>query len=145
VARARRRAAGRPERQQGQVTAFVVVFAAALLLAAGLVYDGGLLLAAQRRAANEAEAAARAAAQALDVPTYRASGTVRLDPEQARRLASDYLAATGHPHTIRLTGADQVEVTVTITQPLPLLRLGSRTVTGRASAQAVRGVREPEP
>jgi Flp pilus assembly protein TadG len=128
--------------ERGQVTAFVAILAAALLLAAGLVYDGGQLLAAGRRATNEAEAAARAGAQALDVPAYRATGTVRLDPERARTLADDYLAATGHQHTVHLLGDDQIEVTVTVTQQLTMLRLtgqSARTLTGTAAARAVPG------
>ena len=137
---------GRARAEGGQVTAFVVIVTAALLLVAGLVYDGGLLLAAHRRAISEAEAAARAGAQALDEDTYRATGAVRLDPAQAARLADTYLAATGHAHTVRLAGPDRVEVSVTITQPLRLLAaagLGSRTVTGRATAHAVPGVQAP--
>lgn len=134
--------------ERGQVTAAVVILTTALLLAAGLTYDGGLILAAKRQAINEAEAAARAGAQALDIDSYRGAGTVRLDPAQATALASGYLAATGHAHTIQPLGDDRISVTVTITQPLTLLGLaglGSQTVTGQATARAAHGVEEAAP
>lgn len=131
----------RPAGEHGQVTAIVAVIFAGLLLTVGLVWDGALILGAHRRALNLAEGAARAGAQALDEPAYRA-GVVGLDPPRARALAAAYLRATGEAdeHTVQVRG-DQVQVTVTITQPLALLRLaglGSRTVTGQASARAVR-------
>ena len=72
--------------EDGMVTAFVVVFTLALLLMAGLVLDGGLTLAAKVQAIEEAQAAARAGAQAIDIPTYRATGQITLDPAQATGL-----------------------------------------------------------
>lgn len=131
----------------GQVTAFVVVFAAALLLFAGLVIDGGLVLAAQRRAINEAEAAARAGAQAVDIPAYRASGAFVLDPDQATAGSKAYLAQTGHDGEVTVDG-DRVVVTVRFRQPMQILGiagLGSVTVTGRGEARAERGVARAEP
>src|SRR6266508_782836 len=89
---------------RGQVTAFVVIIVLALWLFAGLVIDGGLTLAAKRRAINEAEAAARAGAQAIAIGTFRTSGQVMLDPVGARVAARAYLAATGHPGTVHVTG-----------------------------------------
>jgi Flp pilus assembly protein TadG len=133
--------------ERGQVTAFVVVMVAALLLCVGLVADGGLLLAAKRRAGNEAEQAARAGAQAVATDTYRATGVLRLDPARARAAARAYLAATGHPGTVRVAG-DRVAVTVQITQPMQLLGLagiGSMTVTGHGVARAARGVEGATP
>lgn len=133
--------------ERGQVTAFVVTMTAALLLMAGLVLDGGETLAAQRQAINEAEAAARAGAQAIDLPTYRAGGPFQLNPAQARADALAYLAATGHPGDVTIT-ANQINVVVHITVPMRILGLaglGSRTVTGRGTAQAEHGVQAPEP
>ena len=132
--------------ERGQVTAFVVVFTAALLLLAGLVVDGGLVLAAQRRAADEAEAAARAGAQAVDIPTYRASGTFVLDAQKARGAALAYLAQTGHQGEATVAG-DRVSVVVHFRQPMQILGLaglGAMTVTGRGEATAERGVTEAE-
>ena len=129
------------------MTAFVVVFAAAMPLFAGLVVDGGLVLAAQRRAANEAEAAARAGAQAVDIPTYRASGAFALDATKARGAALAYLAQTGHEGEATVDG-DHVSVVVRFHQPMQILGLaglGSVTVTGRGDARAERGVTQAEP
>jgi len=56
------------ESESGMVTAFVVVFTLALLVMAGLVLDGGLALSAKVQAIDDAQAAARAGAQAIDIP-----------------------------------------------------------------------------
>ncbi len=132
---------------RGQVTAFVVIIVLALWLFAGLVIDGGLTLAAKRRAINEAEAAARAGAQAIAIGTFRTSGQVMLDPVGARVAARAYLAATGHPGTVQVTG-ERVTVTVQLTQRLQILGLaglGSLHVTGRGTAVAERGVGQAQP
>jgi hypothetical protein len=123
---------------EGMVTAFVVVFTLALLFMAGLVLDGGLTLAAKVQAIDEAQAAARAGAQAVDIPTYRATGKITLDPAQANTDAEDYLAATGHSGIVTVNG-DQVTVTVSITQPMQILSIAGidrLTVTGTGTATA---------
>ncbi len=105
---------------------------------AGLVLDGGLTLAAKVQAIDEAQAAARAGAQAIDIPTYRATGQITLDPAQATTDAEDYLAAAGHSGTVTVNG-DQVTVTVSITQPMQILSIGGidhLTVTGTGTATA---------
>jgi hypothetical protein len=127
------------------VTAFVVIFTFALFLLAGLVIDGGLTLAARIQAIDEAQAAARAGAQAVDVPLFRSTGEVVLDSAQAKGDAQSYLAATGHTGTVQVNG-DHVAVTVSITQPMQILGIGgigSLTVTGRGSATAEHGVSGP--
>ncbi|HMC40858.1 MAG TPA: pilus assembly protein TadG-related protein, partial [Acidimicrobiales bacterium] len=111
-----RRTAGRDRGEEGMVTAFVVIFTFALLLLAGLVIDGGLTLAARVQAINEAQAAARAGAQQINLPLFRATGRVVLQPDQAAQAAQTYLAATGHTGTVTVNG-DQVQVAVNITQP----------------------------
>jgi len=124
--------------EDGMVTAFVVVFTLALLLIAGLVLDGGLTLAAKVQAIDEAQAAARAGAQAINVPTYRATGQIILDPARATADAEDYLAAVGHRGTVTVNG-NQVTVTVSITQPMQILSIGGidhLTVTGTGTATA---------
>ena len=97
--------------EEGMVTAFVVVFTFALLLLAGLVIDGGLTLAARVQAINEAQAAARAGAEAINIPLFRSTGQIVLDPAQANQAAESYLAATGHTGTVQVNG-DDVDVTV---------------------------------
>ena len=138
VARLRERL-GAPE--SGMVTAFVVVFTLALLVMAGLVLDGGLALSAKVQAIDDAQAAARAGAQAIDVPLYRSTGQITLDVTQATADAESYLAQSGHTGTVTVSG-DQVSVTVTIGQPTQLLSLagiGHITVTGAGSATAEQG------
>ena len=128
--------------EEGMVTAFVVIFIFALLLLAGLVIDGGLTLAARVQAIDEAQAAARAGAQAINLPLFRSTGQVILDPSHAVQAANSYLVATGHRGTVEVNG-DQVNVAVSITQPMQILGIGgigSLTVTGHGSAVAEHGV-----
>jgi hypothetical protein len=135
----------RPRDEGGMVTAFVVIFTFALLLLAGLVIDGGLTLAARVQAIDEAQAAARAGAQAINIPLFRSTGQIVLDPAQANQAAESYLAATGHSGTVQVNG-DDVDVTVSITQPMQILGIGgvgSLTVTGHGTAAAQYGVTGP--
>ena len=130
---------GDPE--SGTVTAFVVVFMLALLVMAGLVLDGGLALSAKIQAIDDAQAAARAGAQAIDVPLYRSTGEITLDPAQATSDAEGFLARAGRTGTVSVIG-DQVTVTVTITQPTQILSLvgvDSFTETASGTATAEQG------
>ncbi|MDI5964070.1 TadE/TadG family type IV pilus assembly protein [Streptantibioticus silvisoli] len=133
--------------EDGQVTPFIVVLATAILMFTGLVLDGGLALAAKVRAIGEAQEAARAGAEALDLNTYRAHGTVQLVPAAARTLARSYLAHTADTGAVTAT-ANAVTVTVTAhqhTQLLRLLGLSTLTVTGTGTAHPVRGIDTPDP
>jgi len=72
----------------------------ALLLAlafAGLGIDGARMFTARRDLQNQADAAALAAASALDAEVYRASAgeVTQLDPAAARQAAARVLAASG--------------------------------------------------
>ena len=128
--------------ERGSITMFVAVFTVALLMVAGLVIDGGYTLAANRRAFNEAEAAARAGAQAIDLDTLRATGTVVLDADAARARAEAYLARTGHRGVVDVNG-DTVHVQVEFRQPMLILSVvgvGPLDIKGDGSATAVRGV-----
>ncbi|WP_343577597.1 pilus assembly protein TadG-related protein [Mycobacterium sp.] len=123
------------------VTAFVVIFTMALLAMAGLVLDGGLALSAKVRAINDAQAAARAGAQAIDIPVYRRSGTITLDPAEAVADAQGFLAAAGEHGSVTVAG-ETVEVTVTITEPTQILSVvgvDQLTVTGTGSATVEQG------
>ena len=132
----------RPEDDRGQVTPMVAVLAVALLVLGALVFDGGQILTARREANNLARQAARAGAQQLDVAQARV-GDFTLDPVAAEQTARTFLADQGvTPTAVRVLG-DRVEVTITLTQPTPLLSIvgiDERTVTATASARAVRGV-----
>lgn len=136
-----RRVRSRCAHEDGTVTAFVVIFTLALILMAGLVLDGGLALAAKVQAIDTAQAAARAGAQAIDIPLYRQSGQITLDPEAATADAERFLAASGHTGTVSVDG-EQVTVTVTIRQPTQILDLAGidqLTETGTGSATAEQG------
>lgn len=133
-----RRRAGHEGDESGMVTAFVVIFTVALLAMAGLVFDGGLALAAKVQAIDEAQAAARAGAQGIDVPLYRVTGQLTLDPSQAVADAARYLAATRHVGVVAVNG-DQVTVTVRATQHMQILSLvgiDSIGASGTGSATA---------
>ncbi|MGH9089161.1 MAG: hypothetical protein ACRDYZ_13810, partial [Acidimicrobiales bacterium] len=81
-------------------------------------------------------------AQAIDIPTYRATGQITLDPAQAITDAQHYLAATGHTGTVQVNG-EQVTVTVTIIQPTQILNLAGidhLTESGTGTATAEQGI-----
>ena len=127
--------------EDGMVTAFVVIFTLALLAMAGLVLDGGLALAAKVHAIDDAQAAARAGAQAIDIPLYRSTGTITLDPAQAVADAQGFLAAAGEHGSASVAG-ETVTVNVTITQPTQILSIvgvDQLTVSGTGSATAQQG------
>ena len=124
--------------ESGMVTAFVVIFTLALLVMAGLVLDGGLALSAKVQAIDDAQAAARAGAQAIDIPLYRSTGQITLDAQEATADAESYLAQAGHTGAVTVDG-DQVTVTVTISQPtqiLSLVGIARLTESGTGTATA---------
>jgi hypothetical protein len=125
--------------ESGMVTAFVVIFSLALIVMAGLVLDGGLAVAAKVKAIDDAQAAARAGAQAIDIPTYRATGQITLDPTEAESAATQFLAAAGQTGQVKVDG-DQVTVTVTVSQPTQILSVVgldhfNESGTGTATAE----------
>jgi hypothetical protein len=127
------------QEEDGMVTAFVVVIVMALVLVAGLVLDGGLALAAKVQAIDDAQAAARAGAQAIDLPTYRATGQITLDAATATTDAEQSLTTAGQSGTVNVAG-DVVTVTVTVTQHTQILDLIGvnalhETATGSATAE----------
>lgn len=126
------------DRDVGMVTAFVVIFTVALLVMAGLVLDGGLALSAKVRAIDDAQAAARAGAQAINIPLYRSTGQITLDPAEATIDAEQYLAKAGQTGTVTVN-SDQVTVTITVSDPTQLLSLAGishLTVSGTGTATA---------
>jgi len=120
----------------GYVTAFFAILVVVLIGLVGLVLDGGGALNAKTRAISTAAEAARAGAQALDLALYRADGTRRLNPDQARSRALAYLAGADAQGT---ASATTMTVTVTVTatyqpQLLTLVGVGPMHVTGTAAA-----------
>ena len=127
--------------EEGVITAFVVVISLALMLFAGLVYDGGMALRAKVDAVDEASAAARAAAQQIDLTALRSTGTVTLDAPAAESAAEQYLSGIGRTGTVSVNG-DEVTVTVSFRQPTDLLNIagiGSFPISGTSSATATEG------
>jgi Flp pilus assembly protein TadG len=132
--------------ERGSISLFLVVVVLALFVVFGLVVDGGARLDAQRRATDQAEQAARAAAQAINPTSLRASDTVTLDPTAARAAAAHYLSGVGK---VTLTGVHVTATTVTVTVSttatpvvLSLIGLHTLTVTGTGTAQLLRGGRQ---
>ncbi|MFE0099845.1 pilus assembly protein TadG-related protein [Streptomyces sp. NPDC059009] len=137
---------GATRRDDGQITVFVVLLAFVVVMFAGLALDGGLAVAAKVRAIGEAQEAARSGAQAIDLVAYRKDGTLHLIPDESRRRAHTYLAATSDSGTVTAT-EDSVTVNVTVhqhTQLLGLVGLHTLTVTAKGSAHPVRGIDGPE-
>jgi putative Flp pilus-assembly TadE/G-like protein len=134
--RARARAQDR-----GSITPFVAIIAGGLVFVAGMVYDGGQILSTYTRAGDLAANAARAAAQATDPAELYASGTVRLDEDDARARADALLSQAGYPGTgdVNVEG-NQVTVTVTLTHDPHILPIAARRISASASATAIRGV-----
>lgn len=128
--------------ERGQVTALWLILTVALLVLGGLVYDGGQILTARRDANNLARQAGRAGAQQVDENSIRA-GTPTLDAAAAEAAARAFLARRNvTPVAVTVVDAT-VTVTVSLTQPTPLLALvgiDERTVTSTASARSARGV-----
>lgn len=132
--------------ERGSITAFAAGITVALILTAGLVIDGGAMLAARRQAVADADAAARAGAQMIDHDRLHADGHTVLDVEAASGAAQTFLASTGQDGEVSAT-PEQVTVTVHIDQPMYVLGLagiGTKTLTGHATARPVRGVDQGE-
>jgi hypothetical protein len=133
--------------EHGRVTAFVLALLVGLVALTGLSLDGGLALASKVRAGGQAESAARAAAQALDLATYRATGQLRLDPTRAQQLAQRYLATIGARGSVAVAG-DTVTVQVTTTyrtQLLSLIGIDAIHTHGHGAAHPQRGITGIEP
>lgn len=125
----------RPRRRgdEGQVTAFVVTITAALALLFALVYEGGNALTERSRALSLAQEAARAGAQQLDLAAYRAGQPASLNAADAEQAALAFLDNAGASGTASVDG-DTVTVTATINYQFVMLPLGTRALSGTASA-----------
>lgn len=123
--------------REGQALLWVALMLPVFLAIVGLALDGGALFAARRQAQNVADAAARAGAQQIDIPRYRATGEVALDRPLARGVAREYVAGLGELEAT--IGASEREVTVMVRRDVPLsfLRLvGLSSVSIGATAVA---------
>jgi Flp pilus assembly protein TadG len=134
--------------QHGQAILWVSVMLPLFLSIVGLAVDGGLAFAARRDLQNAADAAARAGAMQIDERAYRESSgaNVRLNPEDARRVASEYLAGQQPDLEVAiLVESDRVEVRLASEAPTSFLRLvgiKSMRVSASAVAQLRYGIRD---
>ncbi|GAA1109957.1 MULTISPECIES: pilus assembly protein TadG-related protein [Nocardiopsis] len=118
---------------RGTATAFLLIGALALLLFLALAIDTGLALAQKNRSFHLAQEAARVGAQEVDLATYRADGSISLDPEAAAAAARAYLADTGTEGAVTVDG-DTVTVTTTTDFTFVLFPIGTHPVGATATA-----------
>jgi Flp pilus assembly protein TadG len=127
---------------------FFIVMIPALLGLGALIIDGGRMLTSWREADAVADAAARSAAQELDIPDYRAGdGTAfRLNAPRARDAAQAYAQRAGYSAETEVV-QNLLQVTVTGEVSLTILRFAGRdtaTVQAKGEARAVRGLDEAD-
>lgn len=138
-------AAVRASGERGAATSFLVLAAPLLLLLGGLVHDGGQAINARAAAADDAEQAARAGADAVDVPRLRATGEVVLDPAAAAAAAAAYCGQRGYGGGDCTVGAGPDEVVVTTRARVPsavlsLVGVGEFSVEASAQARPAAGI-----
>jgi hypothetical protein len=101
----------------------------------GLVYDAGGVLRERSRAFGAAAAAGRAGAQAIDEDAVLLDGVVRLDEDEARRRAREYLDERGFRGTVDV---NDLVVVVTVSGDTDLRLLpGSVHYVVEATVRAV--------
>ncbi len=133
----RARRVGRSRRDdRGQVTVWGIFAGLIVLILAGLVFDEGMAMADHVKVWDTAQAAARAGAREIDLPAYRGSGVIRLDPARAANAARAFLSAAGATGTVSAT-TTTVIVTVHATRRTQLLHLvGVTTLSVSATGTA---------
>jgi Flp pilus assembly protein TadG len=121
---------GRHGRERGSVLMLIPAIVLVLLVLGVIAVDSSIAYLARRQLADfTAGAADRAAATALDKPTFYASGEARIDPAAAQSVVQDAEAAATR---------DGLEITAVNVTVSPTGH--SVTVTATARARAVFGV-----
>ncbi|MGW2799462.1 TadE/TadG family type IV pilus assembly protein [Streptomyces sp. NPDC001269] len=133
---------------RGGVTVFVAVCVIALIGIIGLAIDGGSKMRATERADYIAGEAARAGGQAIDPADAISGRAITVDPQAAAAAAQSYLSSAGATGTVSVSG-DGKTLTVTVTGSyatkfLPVVGIGSLSVTGHGTATLLHGVTAPE-
>jgi hypothetical protein len=135
---------GRCADDRGMISAYVAAMGASLLIVAGAVYDGGRFVNTYGEASDLAGNTARAAAQATSRDELYRTGTVVLDPADARQRAVDFLDVANPAAAADVSvDGNTVTVTVTLTSTPRILPIGARTIRATATATAQRGVEQP--
>jgi len=129
--------------ERGSVSVWAVLTVAAFTLVVGISVDLVGQVAAKQRASDVAAQAARIAGEQADTNTLMAgTGTITVNPQQARRAALDYIAGADMTGTATIeTGGTQLVITTTaIYRPVFLtsIGIGPLTVTGTATARLIR-------
>jgi len=129
-------------RERGTVTVMTIGFLILLGLLTVVVVDSSAAFLERQRLNNLADGAALAAADGLDEAGFYAHRHVVIDPEEARRLASDYLAGEDVRVVDVSADADTVRVHLERDLDLPLTPPGwtsSTTIVADATSQLRRG------
>jgi Flp pilus assembly protein TadG len=123
--------------QRGSATVFLLGFVAVLMVGAGLVVDGGLALNKRSQLTDDAEQAARSGANAIDIASLRNSGVLRVDPDQATAIATDFLSQRGYTNISVVVTGNEVTTSAQATVDTAILSLvGINTFTVRGDATA---------
>jgi hypothetical protein len=133
---------------RGGVTVFVAVCVVALIGIIGVAVDGGGTMRATERADFLAGEAARAGGQAIDPAQAVTGNAIVVNPQDAQAAAQAYLHSAGATGTVSVSG-DGKTLTVTLTGSyatkfLPVVGIGSLSVTGHGTAILLHGVTAPE-
>ncbi|MFC6019985.1 pilus assembly protein TadG-related protein [Plantactinospora solaniradicis] len=132
---------------RGQITPWTIVGVVIVLVLAGLVLDLGLGMSDKVRLLDVAQGAARAGAREIDLATYRATGTVQLQPAQAAAAARTFAQQANVEGQVTAS-ASATTVTVTITgirqtQLLHIVGITGLAVSATATATPLTGVTAP--
>lgn len=135
----RREPESEADRDAGQVTVITVGFLVVLGLLMVVVVNASAAFVERQRLNGLADGAALAAADALDAAAFYASGTVTIDPAEARRRAADHVAGASGVRVVAVR-FDGRTVTVRLERDvsLPLAPPGwadRTTVVSEASGQ----------
>ena len=127
--------------ERGSVAVLVLGLALVCFAVAGLALDGTKVFLMRRALQNSADAAAVSGANQIDVDAYyRSDGAVvRLQPEEAERIAANSIIQRGLPVSADLVvreGAVQVELRSEVpTTFLKLVGVSSIEVAARGTAE----------
>ena len=111
---------------RGSITVWTLGVVLVVLFLGAITFDLWSGFSTRRQYAGAADQAAQAGANALDEATYRSTGERKLDPQLAKSLAEENLAAQALPGVTDIVieaDADQVTVELTATVDVGLLRI----------------------
>ena len=111
---------------RGSITVWTLGMVLVVLFLGALSFDLWSGFSTRREYAGAADQAAQAGANALDETLYRTTGQRKLDPERAKTLAEQNLAAQALPNVTDVVidaDPDQVTVELTATVDVGLLRI----------------------